>query len=125
MPLNDEDAIYDRNGYITQTVQIDAILPKVNADVDIVAKTTNDRTFVYINRRPLTVKNKFDKALKKIVRMIKDAFLGEGAGRRDPFIWLHVLLPPRLVDVNLEPNKTAVAFNENLIMPWYALSGPE
>ncbi|KAJ3055600.1 ATP-binding mismatch repair protein [Rhizophlyctis rosea] len=116
-PLHDEDATYSENGLPDQTVQIDAVLPKANADVDVVTKTTPDRIFVCVNGRPLTVKNKFDKALKKVIKMIKDAFLGEAAGRKDPFVWLHILLPPRLVDVNLEPNKTAVAFNENLIMP--------
>ncbi|KAJ3043778.1 ATP-binding mismatch repair protein [Rhizophlyctis rosea] len=104
----------------TLCVRVEAIVPKADADVSVVARSSYARTFVYINRRPVNPKSALDKTPKRAVKLIKDAFFGiagSDSRSKELFIWLHIHIPSHLVDINLEPNKTSVASPEDLILP--------
>ncbi|XP_061179926.1 PMS1 protein homolog 1-like [Saccostrea echinata] len=79
-------------------VEIEMYLPSVGCEWTSVSRSVNDRSFVFINHRPVHH--------KEIEKMIRN-YLGLEKGRYPVFI-ISIVIPPSDLDVNVEPNKTRV-----------------
>ncbi|XP_052250027.1 PMS1 protein homolog 1-like isoform X2 [Dreissena polymorpha] len=85
----------------TTKVRIECCLPKPASAVTITSRSTNDRCFVVMNQRPVQLKD-----IEKVVREYYcHSVPCEG---RHPVYYIHVTLPCKDVDVNVDPNKTKV-----------------
>ncbi len=90
-------------------IHLHAFLPnQSNRTAAKLWKAGNEDTFFYINTRRLLPSA--DQAVKQCLSEIRQvcAHGSEELSRKYPFIWVHVELPPRLTDVNVEPDKTSV-----------------
>ncbi|XP_062604014.1 PMS1 protein homolog 1-like [Saccostrea cucullata] len=79
-------------------VEMELYLPSVGCEWASVSRSVNDRSFVFINQRPV-----HHKEIEKMIR----SYLGLEKGRYPVFI-ISVVIPPSDLDVNVEPNKTRV-----------------
>ena len=81
---------------------IDCLLPKMDS-MESCSKTTNESLFVYVNKRPVTLKP-FEKILKAI---FNDKF---------PMGFVSIETDQEELDVNIEPNKTEVMIAKQKIL---------
>ncbi|XP_070566727.1 PMS1 protein homolog 1-like [Ptychodera flava] len=85
-------------------VIISGFVPKSGSDVQMTSRLTSDRCFVFVNRRPVNVKE-----IEKLVRQYYNSGTSSSFSHpRCPVIFLSIIVPPDVVDVNLDPNKTTV-----------------
>ncbi|XP_060571412.1 PMS1 protein homolog 1-like [Ruditapes philippinarum] len=86
-------------------VQLDAFLPKTNCEVNVTSRSTNDRCFLAVNKRPVQLKD-FEKVVKQHYchHMKCDG--------RHPMFYISITVPSRDLDVNVDPNKTKVMLHE-------------
>ncbi|KAK9718593.1 hypothetical protein K7432_005394 [Basidiobolus ranarum] len=104
------DENIDTNDDSTKIV-LEAVLPKRDSDSAIVCK--GDRTYFYINERPVS-SNKGE--IKQIFGKIRDKYNSVTAAqgdassgsRKSPFVLFHLKLPLGSFDVNVEPSKNVV-----------------
>ncbi|XP_035988518.1 PMS1 protein homolog 1 [Fundulus heteroclitus] len=83
---------------------LDGFLPRPGADLSSSSSSTSDKTFIFINDRPVQ-----HKELMKLLRQHYSAQYPDDAARhRYPVLALHVTVPPSSLDVNLTPDKTQV-----------------
>ncbi|CEP14772.1 hypothetical protein [Parasitella parasitica] len=98
------------------TLTIDMILPKRNSDPSVIYKG-GDRVFVYVNQRPI---NYVKSELKELVTSVRNRYR-ENVGlnennRKNPFMYIDIQMSPDEYDVNIDPNKTTIYFqNKQLI----------
>ncbi|KAM4561979.1 PMS1 protein homolog 1 isoform 2-T4 [Fundulus diaphanus] len=83
---------------------LDGFLPRPGADLSSSSSSTSDKTFIFINDRPVQ-----HKELMKLLRQHYSAQYPDDAARhRYPVLALHVTVPPSSLDVNLTPDKSQV-----------------
>ncbi|KAK3588143.1 hypothetical protein CHS0354_012202 [Potamilus streckersoni] len=85
---------------------LDAFLPKPNSDVQITSRSTNDRGFIFVNRRPVE--------LKEVEKCVRQYYMGCHAcdSLRYPIFFLSIKVPSNELDVNLDPNKMNVLLHQ-------------
>ena len=91
-------------------LRIHGLLPSPAANSRNVTRSDNDRCFTFVNKRPVVMK-----AVQKLVRHVGCFNAGDGdtsSKSRYPFIVLSLDISPSAYDVNLEPDKTSVLFND-------------
>ncbi|KAK5608552.1 hypothetical protein CRENBAI_023669 [Crenichthys baileyi] len=83
---------------------LDGFLPKPGADLLSTSSSTSDKTFIFINNRPVQ-----QKEILKLLRQHYSAQYSDDAARhRYPVLMLKITVSPSSVDVNLTPDKTQV-----------------
>ncbi|KAF7996640.1 hypothetical protein HCN44_002286 [Aphidius gifuensis] len=93
----------------TEHYDIKLIIPKNNFH-DILPFCQINYQHVFVNNRPVT----FKKYEQLIVRILTQHFHDDKLqGRKKPVFFLLITVDPSDVDVNLEPNKTAVLLKDN------------
>ncbi|ORZ01287.1 hypothetical protein BCR43DRAFT_486696, partial [Syncephalastrum racemosum] len=98
----------DKNG--TAPLSIESILPLENSDPSVVYR--GDRLFIHVNRRPIQY-TKSD--LKDIVTLLRRRYrravgLLDEFSKKIPFAYINICIDPSQYDVNVEPTKAAVLF---------------
>uniref|UniRef100_A0A8C1JJT0 PMS1 homolog 1, mismatch repair system component n=1 Tax=Cyprinus carpio TaxID=7962 RepID=A0A8C1JJT0_CYPCA len=86
-------------------IGIDGFFPKPGSDFNSTSSSTPDKTFIFVNSRPVHH--------KEILKLIKQYYTSaqsnkESANRRYPFLMMNITIPASTVDVNLTPDKTEV-----------------
>ncbi|KAK7154453.1 hypothetical protein R3I94_007700 [Phoxinus phoxinus] len=86
-------------------IDIDGFLPKPGSDLNSTSSYAPDKTFIFVNSRPVHA--------KEILKLIKQYYASaqsnnESANRRNPFLMMNITIPASTVDVNLTPDKTEV-----------------
>uniref|UniRef100_A0A3Q3A2G4 PMS1 homolog 1, mismatch repair system component n=1 Tax=Kryptolebias marmoratus TaxID=37003 RepID=A0A3Q3A2G4_KRYMA len=85
-------------------IVLDGFFPKPGADPSSTSSSTPEKTFIFINNRPVQ-----HKEIMKLLRHRYSAQYSDDAARhRYPIVLLKVAVPPSSVDVNLTPDKTQV-----------------
>ncbi|MED6241226.1 hypothetical protein ATANTOWER_004031 [Ataeniobius toweri] len=85
-------------------IVLDSFLPKPGADLLSTSSSTPDKTFIFINNRPVQ-----QKEILKLLRQHYSAQYSDDAARhRYPVLMLKITVSPSSVDVNLTPDKTQV-----------------
>lgn len=83
---------------------LDGFLPKPGADLSSTSSASSDKTFIFINNRPVQH--------KEIMKLLRQHYLAQypedAARHRYPILMLSVTVSPSAVDVNLTPDKTQV-----------------
>lgn len=97
-------------------IKLRAILPKPDIDQEKYFRSSTDRIFFYVNKRPIQLS--LMPIFKEILKIIKEKLSlstgGKGfnsSNKRYPFVYLEVNVPSFSIDVNLEPSKTKVFFH--------------
>ncbi|XP_026127225.1 PMS1 protein homolog 1 [Carassius auratus] len=86
-------------------IGIDGFFPKPGSDCNSTSSSTPDKTFIFVNSRPVHH--------KEILKLIKQYYTSaqsnkESANRRYPFSMMNITIPASTVDINLTPDKTEV-----------------
>ncbi|XP_077869172.1 PMS1 protein homolog 1-like [Saccoglossus kowalevskii] len=85
-------------------ITISGYVPKPGSDTQQTSRPTNDRCFIFVNKRPVHLKE-----IEKLVKhMYNDSNGSDSSNRRYPILFLSINVPSSVVDVNLDPNKTTV-----------------
>ncbi|XP_014877637.1 PMS1 protein homolog 1 isoform X1 [Poecilia latipinna] len=83
---------------------LDGFLPKPGADLSLTSSSTSDKTFIFINKRPVQQKD-----ILKLLRQHHSAQYPDDAARhRFPVLLLNITVCPSSLDVNVTPDKTQV-----------------
>ncbi|KAM3917039.1 PMS1 protein homolog 1 isoform 2-T2 [Leptodactylus fuscus] len=80
---------------------IDGYLPKPEADSKLTSVSGSEKSFIFINQRPVHHKD-----ILKIVRLYYNQY--KDSSRCYPIFFMNILVPASSVDVNLTPDKTQV-----------------
>ncbi|KAJ1565894.1 ATP-binding mismatch repair protein [Nowakowskiella sp. JEL0078] len=95
--------------------KIEAIIPKLISDPLVMFRTGTERVFINISNRP--VSSISEKFVKTIITMIREkcaqVIPSAPTSKKNPFIWLHIIISPDRIDVNVEPNKTTVLVHDS------------
>ncbi|XP_032222327.2 PMS1 protein homolog 1 isoform X2 [Nematostella vectensis] len=91
-------------------LRIEGFVPKPGSDPNVTSRSMGDRSFVYVNKRPVV--------LKEIAQVVREFYLKihPTISNRHPVAFLSIEVPPCAVDVNLEPNKSRVLLTEKDII---------
>ncbi|XP_076016700.1 PMS1 protein homolog 1 [Genypterus blacodes] len=89
-------------------ILLDGFLPKPGADLSSTSSTSHDKTFIFINDRPVQHKD-----IMKLLRQHYSAqYPDDSARNRYPNAMLKMVVSPSSVDVNLTPDKTQVLLHD-------------
>ncbi|XP_017325912.1 PMS1 protein homolog 1 [Ictalurus punctatus] len=95
-----------RHRHEQEEISIEGYFPKPNSDLNVTSSSTSDKTFIYVNNRPVNHRD--------ILKLVKQYYANsahsnnESASRRFPILMLNVIVPASSVDVNLTPDKLQV-----------------
>ncbi|XP_076858450.1 PMS1 protein homolog 1 [Brachyhypopomus gauderio] len=87
-------------------ITIDGYFPKPHSDLISTSSSTSDKTFIYVNNRPVHHKD--------VLKLVKQYYANavnansDSASRRFPILMMNIIVPASTVDVNLTPDKTQV-----------------
>lgn len=85
-------------------ITLDGFFPKPGVDYFSTSSSSHDKTFIFINNRPVQQKD-----ITKLLRQHYTAqYQAESNRNRYPVLVLKITLPPSSIDVNLTPDKTQV-----------------
>uniref|UniRef100_A0A3B4Y8I8 PMS1 homolog 1, mismatch repair system component n=1 Tax=Seriola lalandi dorsalis TaxID=1841481 RepID=A0A3B4Y8I8_SERLL len=89
-------------------ISLDGFFPKPGADYSSTSSSSPDKTFIFVNNRPVHHKD-----IMKLLRQHYAAQYPDDAARnRYPTLMLKVSVSPSSVDVNLTPDKTQVLLHD-------------
>ncbi|XP_053554589.1 PMS1 protein homolog 1 isoform X2 [Bombina bombina] len=86
---------------------INGYLPKPDADSALTSLSSSERSFIFINRRPV-----HQKEILKMVRLYYSRSLNKDSSRCYPVFFMNIVLPAASLDVNLTPDKTQVMLQD-------------
>ncbi|XP_041940022.1 PMS1 protein homolog 1 isoform X2 [Alosa sapidissima] len=81
-------------------ISIEGFFPKPDSDYASASSSNPDRTFVFVNNRPVHHKD--------IMKLVKQFCSRDPSCRRYPILVMNIMVPSSAVDVNLTPDKTQV-----------------
>ncbi|XP_054871055.1 PMS1 protein homolog 1 isoform X3 [Amphiprion ocellaris] len=85
-------------------IVLEGFFPKPGADYSTTSSSSPDKTFLFVNNRPVQLKE-----IMKLLRQHYSAqYPDDPARNRFPMLMLKITVPPSSVDVNLTPDKTQV-----------------
>uniref|UniRef100_A0A3Q3XMJ9 DNA mismatch repair protein S5 domain-containing protein n=1 Tax=Mola mola TaxID=94237 RepID=A0A3Q3XMJ9_MOLML len=91
-------------------IDLEGFFPKPVADHSSTSSTSSDKTFLFVNNRPVHQKD-----IMKLLRQHYAAQYPDDAARsRYPILMLKVTVSPSSVDVNLTPDKTQVLLRDKV-----------
>ncbi|XP_063286225.1 PMS1 protein homolog 1 [Pelobates fuscus] len=82
---------------------ISGYLPKPEADRTLTSLSTSERSFLFINRRPVQYKE-----ITKMIRLFYNQSQNKDSSRSYPVFFMNIVLPASCLDVNVTPDKTQV-----------------
>ncbi|KAM4025165.1 PMS1 protein homolog 1 isoform 2-T2 [Anomaloglossus baeobatrachus] len=82
-------------------ILINGYFPRLDADISLTSVHGPEKSFIYINHRPV-----YHKDILKMIRMHYNR--NKDSSRFYPIFFMNILVPPSSVDVNLTPDKTQV-----------------
>ncbi|XP_064182833.1 PMS1 protein homolog 1 isoform X3 [Anguilla rostrata] len=87
-------------------IAIDGYFPKPGSDVSIMSSSSSDRTFIFVNDRPVHHKD--------ILKVVRQQYSSQCSGEstRYPTLMMSITIPASAVDVNLTPDKTQVMLQD-------------
>ncbi|NXI41380.1 PMS1 protein, partial [Galbula dea] len=80
-------------------INLSGFLPKADSDISMTSLSTSERSFIFINNRPV-----HQKEILKYYSLLTH----KDCTRLYPVFFLNITVPPSAVDVNLTPDKTQV-----------------
>ncbi|KAL5007899.1 hypothetical protein ScPMuIL_016705 [Solemya velum] len=88
-------------------IHVKLLIPQAESDVQLTSRSTSDRLFIFVNKRPVT--------LKSIEKEIKEGYVvNHKCGNvRCPVGFVSLTVPAFFVDFNVDPNKTMVGINDD------------
>ncbi|NWY02738.1 PMS1 protein, partial [Nothoprocta ornata] len=84
-------------------VCLSGFLPKSELDSSLTSLSNSERSFIFINNRPV-----HQKEILKLIRQYYSAVMPKECTRLYPIFFLNITVPASAVDVNLTPDKTQV-----------------
>ncbi|XP_074926153.1 PMS1 protein homolog 1 isoform X2 [Chelonoidis abingdonii] len=106
-------------------VLLSGFLPKPESDNSLTSLSSSERSFIYINNRPV-----HQKEILKLVRRYYNLKSHKDSSRSYPVFFINITVPTSTVDVNLTPDKTQVLLHnkesvlsavENVLTSLYGL----
>ncbi|XP_077392537.1 PMS1 protein homolog 1 isoform X2 [Festucalex cinctus] len=95
-----------------EQIFLEGFFPKPGADVSSSSTSVPDKTFIFVNNRPVHHKD-----IVKLLRQHYAAqYADETAQNRYPILMLQINVPPSAVDVNLTPDKTQVLLHNKEVL---------
>uniref|UniRef100_A0AAR2KTC4 HMG box domain-containing protein n=1 Tax=Pygocentrus nattereri TaxID=42514 RepID=A0AAR2KTC4_PYGNA len=82
-------------------ISIEGYFPKPNSDLNSTSSNSSDKTFIFVNGRPVHHRD-----------ILKVCLIKQKSGRRFPILMMNVIVPASSVDVNLTPDKTQVMLQD-------------
>uniref|UniRef100_A0A8C2ZL55 PMS1 homolog 1, mismatch repair system component n=1 Tax=Cyclopterus lumpus TaxID=8103 RepID=A0A8C2ZL55_CYCLU len=93
-------------------ILLEGFFPKPGADYSSTSSSSADKTFIFVNNRPVHQKD-----IMKLLRQHYSAQYPDTPTRnRYPTAMLKITVPPSSVDVNLTPDKTQVLLHDKVAM---------
>ncbi|XP_061774548.1 PMS1 protein homolog 1 isoform X4 [Nerophis ophidion] len=87
---------------------LEGFFPKPGADYSSTSTSVPDKTFIFVNNRPVHQKD----IIKKLRQHYTAQYMEESAQSRYPILMLKITVSPSSVDVNLTPDKTQVLLHD-------------
>ncbi|XP_030310220.1 PMS1 protein homolog 1 [Calypte anna] len=84
-------------------INLSGFLPKADSDSSLTSLSSSERSFVFINSRPVQ-----QKEILKLIRQYYSLVMHRDCTRLYPVFFLNITVPASAVDVNLTPDKTQV-----------------
>ncbi|XP_008933450.1 PREDICTED: PMS1 protein homolog 1 isoform X2 [Merops nubicus] len=84
-------------------INLSGFLPKAESDSSLTSLSSSERSFVFINNRPV-----HQKEILKLIRQYYGVVTHKDCSRLYPIFFLNITVPASAVDVNLTPDKTEV-----------------
>nr|XP_042698361.1 PMS1 protein homolog 1 isoform X2 [Chrysemys picta bellii] len=106
-------------------VFLSGFLPKPESDNSLTSLSSSERSFIYVNNRPV-----HQKEILKLVRRYYNLKSHKDSSRSYPVFFINITVPGSAVDVNLTPDKTQVLLHnkesvlsavENVLTSLYGL----
>uniref|UniRef100_A0A8C8DR64 PMS1 homolog 1, mismatch repair system component n=1 Tax=Oryzias sinensis TaxID=183150 RepID=A0A8C8DR64_9TELE len=97
-----------RLSLVHNKIVLDGFLPKPGADYSSTSSSAPDKTFLYVNNRPVQ--------LKEIMKLLRQhycaQYLEDAVRNRYPILMLNITVSPSSLDVNLTPDKSQVLLHD-------------
>ncbi|XP_053327822.1 PMS1 protein homolog 1 [Spea bombifrons] len=84
-------------------ISISGYLPKPGSDSTLTSFSSSERSFLFINCRPVQ-----HKEIMKMIRLYYNQSQNKDSSRCYPIFFMNIVLPASFLDVNLTPDKTQV-----------------
>ncbi|NWX12812.1 PMS1 protein, partial [Aegotheles bennettii] len=84
-------------------INLSGFLPKAESDSSLTSLSSSERSFVFINSRPV-----HQKEILKLIRQYYSLVMHKDCTRLYPVFFLNIIVPASAVDVNLTPDKSQV-----------------
>ncbi|XP_071667276.1 PMS1 protein homolog 1 isoform X4 [Patagioenas fasciata] len=84
-------------------INLSGFLPKAESDGSLTSLSSSERSFVFINNRPV-----HQKEILKLIREYYNMVTQKDSSRLYPVFFLNITVPASAVDVNITPDKTQV-----------------
>ncbi|XP_052647348.1 PMS1 protein homolog 1 isoform X1 [Harpia harpyja] len=84
-------------------INLSGFLPKAESDSSLTSLSSSERSFIFINNRPV-----HQKEILKLIRQYYSVVMHKDCTRLYPVFFLNITVPASAVDVNLTPDKTQV-----------------
>lgn len=84
-------------------VFLNGFLPKPESDSCLISNSSSDRSFIFVNDRPV-----YQKEILKLVQQYYNLKSHKDSNRSYPVFFINIIIPPSTVDVNLTPDKSHV-----------------
>ncbi|XP_042678114.1 PMS1 protein homolog 1 isoform X2 [Centrocercus urophasianus] len=84
-------------------INLSGFLPKAESDSSLTSLSSSERSFIFINDRPV-----HQKEILKLIRQYYSVLMQKDSTRLYPVFFLNITVPASAVDVNLTPDKTEV-----------------
>ncbi|XP_006036826.1 PMS1 protein homolog 1 isoform X2 [Alligator sinensis] len=89
--------------YEDPEISLSGFLPKLDSDKSLTSLSSSERSFIFINNRPV-----HQKEILKLVRQYYNLKSQKDSSRLYPVFFIKITIPASAVDVNLTPDKTQV-----------------
>ncbi|NXT62646.1 PMS1 protein, partial [Chaetops frenatus] len=84
-------------------ISLSGFLPKAESDSSLTSLSSSERSFIFINNRPV-----LQKEILKLIRQYYSQVTQKDCTRLYPVFFLNITVPASAVDVNITPDKTQV-----------------
>ncbi|XP_041117645.1 PMS1 protein homolog 1-like isoform X1 [Polyodon spathula] len=94
-------------------VSLSGFLPKPGSDSTLTSSSSSDKTFIFVNQRPVH--------LKEVMKLVRQYYSSQSCQQsshsRCPVLFMNIVVPAASVDINLTPDKTQVMLQnkENIL----------
>ncbi|NXM06622.1 PMS1 protein, partial [Tyrannus savana] len=94
-------------------INLSGFLPKAESDSSLTSLSSSERSFIFINNRPV-----LQKEILKLIRQYYSMMTHKDCTRLYPVFFLNITVPASAVDVNVTPDKTQVLlhYKESLLL---------